>query len=162
MALLGLLVAGLIGTAMGSAISKARRAEEEETTAVTRTIIRYVNPERDKIDFLDEYKILDAKLARLIGERYGGVTKLIQGLEYHLNRGDFNYQAAANAQYMYKHLRSVRHVRNELCHNEIRWANLNNPSVRYTQFVRSMNRWVDETYDVRKLMVRAPLRISRY
>lgn len=157
MALFGLLVAGLVGTVLGSAIADSRRAEESNEVYVS-----YVNPEKDKIDFLDEYRILDAKLARLIGRSYGGITALINGLEYNLNYGYFDDLAEDNARYLYRHLRSVRHVRNALCHSEVRWCNLQNPSVRFTNFVRSMNRWVDETYDVRRLMMVPQRRISRY
>lgn len=119
-------------------VPRSESASRERSTYVQpqKERVVYVDKSKEKVEFFDEYRSLDVKLARLVGKKSGGVTMLINGLECALNHGNLPGWKEKRYLQWKKSLKQVRYIRCKLAHDEARWCDLPNPSVRYTQTVK--------------------------
>ena len=170
MSLIGVIAAGFIGKAVYSAVKESRESREfqafrhqVDTMFPSRREVVYVEQPREivyverdshgeKVAFLDSYRRLDCMLARMIHKEWGGITPLIDQIKYGLDNRFFSQNDAREAKDLYKHLRTVRHIRNALCHSEMAWQDIPNPSITCTKFVNAMLEWVDGNDAVYRLM----------
>lgn len=137
---IGLLVGAFaLGAFAAHSVAKNRNERSTENYGVrvnyapapVRTIICQSVPVRaithrttefnEKVEFFDNYRALDVKLARLIGQGSGGIGLLINACRYQgLNINSLNN--------LIKDLRAARDYRNILAHNRKRWKELSNPN----------------------------------
>ena len=127
---IGLLVGAFaLGAFAAHSVAKNRNERSTEnygvrvnyTPAPVRTITHRTTEFNEKVEFFDNYRALDVKLARLIGQGSGGIGLLINACRYQgLNINSLNN--------LIKDLRAASDYRNILAHNRKRWKELSNPN----------------------------------
>lgn len=129
----------VIGGAFTAAIARSKRAETQMIVAEPRVI--YVNPNQQKEDFFDIYRRIENTLLNLIGltnYKTSGITILINGIQYGMDHHLIPPQKAEEYEYIYRHLRTIRHYRNQLAHSELSWEDIPNPDTTLIDFLEAL------------------------
>ena len=89
-----------------------------------------------QIEFFDDFRRLDNRLARGVNKGYKGVTYLVKGME--VTR--FSDRGLIYA------LKNIRNFRNKLSHDKRRWCEVEAPSASIMADLRRAENWVNSNY----------------
>ena len=95
-----------------------------------------------QVEFFDEFRSLDNRLARNVREGYKGVTYLIKGMDVsRTNQGIKNC------------LKNIRNYRGQLSHDKRKWKNIPAPSESLMNDLKRAKNWVDSNYSYASKLV---------
>ena len=88
-----------------------------------------------QVEFFDEFRELDNKLARSIRKGFKGVTYLIKGMEVAKSNRDLQ-----------NCFKSIRNYRGQLSHDKRKWKDIPAPSDSLMNDLYQAKRWVENNY----------------
>ena len=122
--------------------AQGQRRINVEPRIKTKVIVR-TDPKLEKqVDFFDDFRALDNKLARMVNEGYKGVTYLINGM--YANKSHYD---------MREKLKNIRNYRGRLTHDKKKWASIPAPSDSVMRDLKIAIKWVDENYSLSAKLV---------
>ena len=128
--MLGAILGGmLIGGIVSSCASRNRTNKQIEIMQEAERKLK------KQVEFYDEFRELDNRLARNVREGYKGITYLIKGLEV----SNYNYD-------LIKRLKNIRNYRGRLSHDRNKWRDIPEPSRSLMNDIMKAKEWVDDNF----------------
>ena len=117
-------------TSAGSSTSnRSNTSARTNTTKSTDTKLQ------KQVEFFDEFRSLDNKLARNVREGYKGVTYLIKGMD--VTNSNANVKNS---------LKNIRNYRNQLSHDKRKWKDVPAPTSSLMSDLHKAINWVNSNY----------------
>jgi hypothetical protein len=152
--MIGSLIGGLVVAGLVSSCVKERKAKKEMEAytenmfsniancyqtprVVTKTVYTEVKNQKLEIqvEFYDDFRALDNKLARVVGEGYKGVAYLINGLKVTKSNSNLIYS-----------LKNIRNYRGRLSHDKRKWKDIPAPDESVMKDLSYAKRWVGNNF----------------
>ncbi|MBE5731843.1 MAG: hypothetical protein E7353_02305 [Clostridiales bacterium] len=128
--MLGAILGGmLIGGIVSSCAGRSRANKQIEIIQANDRKLK------KQVEFYDEFRELDSRLARNVREGYKGITYLIKGLEV----SHYNYD-------LINKLKNIRNYRGRLSHDRKKWRDIPEPSRSLMNDLMIAKDWVDDNF----------------